>query len=648
MMPGNPIVGGTVLRRSAEQSPNFITGVSGWFIGADGSAEFNDLSIRGTFNGVDWQITSQGLFFYAGSPTAGNLVASIAPNAGTNDGFGNSFPAGFAMGQPGSGQIQLQPNVGQAFDITSAINGVFTAMAQYFTGDANQMMPSMLGSVLLGTGTATKMSGVWHSPFAAEGAVMLLEAQNDAGTDTPVITFGTVTMPDGVTMVFTPVMTLTPYALVLYSASSGQTVKTFSSSTTWTAPAGITSAKVECWGSGAGGGSASGGGGGGGEYAAENTNTVVPGDIYTVTVAGAGAGGAGGGSNNGTAGGTSSFSGTSATTVTAHGGGAGLASGASGAGGTGSTNSIHHNGGAGGTSLTGSPTAGGGGGGSGGATGAGGTGGNAVGTTPGNGGAAGSGGGSGGGAGGNGGSAPTAGRVGNAPGGAGGAGGWDGHVNFQAGGNGAAGQVRVTYTTGTPAIGFSVNFGAAFTDQFGTTVPAGLSTTAQIVGTITLPDGTTWNSSGLGIPADPNVYHAGTALIAEASAVTVNPGVANSFVNITGAAISVGARRYRARVFATYTGSQAAGAAEFQWSSPTVAHVDGFAYFIQGSPSNLGVYFGSFSNSVGPTLSTGHNIWIAEFVVAFSASGTLQLQAAQTIANDGFVVNNAYISLEPL
>lgn len=49
MQPNNPIVGGTVLRRPAIQSPNYVAGSTGWAIVVDGSAEFNNLTARGTF-----------------------------------------------------------------------------------------------------------------------------------------------------------------------------------------------------------------------------------------------------------------------------------------------------------------------------------------------------------------------------------------------------------------------------------------------------------------------------------------------------------------------------------------------------------------------------------------------------------------------
>lgn len=68
------------------------------------------------------------------------------------------------------------------------------------------------------------------------------------------------------------------------------TVETFTSSTTWTCPPGVTSVDVECWGyGGLGGGtgasaSRSGGGGGGGAYA-KKTVAVVPGTGYAINIA---------------------------------------------------------------------------------------------------------------------------------------------------------------------------------------------------------------------------------------------------------------------------------------------------------------------------------------------------------------------------
>ncbi|MDX9881255.1 MAG: choice-of-anchor L domain-containing protein [Prolixibacteraceae bacterium] len=99
--------------------------------------------------------------------------------------------------------------------------------------------------------------------------------------------------------------------LLLASARTGfaQSSQTFTSSGSFTVPAGVISVDVEAWGGGgAGGGQSSnqdgGGGGGGGAYSRKNSITVTPGNNYTVVV---GAGGAGVTAGNGNAGGDSYF-----------------------------------------------------------------------------------------------------------------------------------------------------------------------------------------------------------------------------------------------------------------------------------------------------------------------------------------------------
>src|SRR5690554_6195879 len=80
-------------------------------------------------------------------------------------------------------------------------------------------------------------------------------------------------------------------------------VETFTSSGTWTVPAGVTEITVEAWGAGGGGGGSnsnnSGGSGGGGGGHTTNTFSVTPGQSVAYTV---GAGGAAGAANAGTGG----------------------------------------------------------------------------------------------------------------------------------------------------------------------------------------------------------------------------------------------------------------------------------------------------------------------------------------------------------
>lgn len=76
------------------QSPNFVDGVQGWQISKDGSAEFNNLEIRGSFFGTDYIINSSGTFAYSGTPAAGNLINSSGVSFGSTDSFGNNYLAG--------------------------------------------------------------------------------------------------------------------------------------------------------------------------------------------------------------------------------------------------------------------------------------------------------------------------------------------------------------------------------------------------------------------------------------------------------------------------------------------------------------------------------------------------------------------------
>lgn len=74
------------------QSPNFVHGVSGWQVTILGDAEFNSIVLRGSFEGIDFEITSAGQFFYSSTPAAGNLIMSVTPSTtGGLDRFGNHY-----------------------------------------------------------------------------------------------------------------------------------------------------------------------------------------------------------------------------------------------------------------------------------------------------------------------------------------------------------------------------------------------------------------------------------------------------------------------------------------------------------------------------------------------------------------------------
>jgi Spherulation-specific family 4/Carbohydrate binding domain len=453
----------------------------------------------------------------------GNLIASIS-NSGGTDATGNTYLPGVVsygstpsetiqlyMGQvqigqaPGT-QIVLNPTADQVFNITTAIAGTLQAIAEFTTNDTNEVLPGIAGSLVLNPGASQKMASALTSPMNANSAAcVVLETENDAGTDTPVITFGQVSTPDDSTFVFTPIATLTPWAFLLYGGEGGTVVETIDgpSSGNWPVPATVSVVKAEVWGMSAGAGGSNhsfwtvqaGGGSGGGGYSCEPALAVTPGGNCPYVLP---AGGAGGVGSTGSPGGAAdaTFQG-SAATVTAHGGlpGAGAASPGNGQGGDGaaaSGNTISYPGGQG---ATGGYNDGGGGGG------AAGTGG------PGGGGAINGGGspGSGGGKGGDGGlsGGPGNGSNGSSPGGGAGGGAGTSASGTVDGGSGGAARARVTYTTGAPDIMASFA-AAAGTDQFGNPYPegsvlAGADAGWTYVGTGGAPGfGAGWSNAGSG------------------------------------------------------------------------------------------------------------------------------------------------------
>jgi hypothetical protein len=254
--------------------------------------------------------------------------------------------------------------------------------------------------------------------------------------------------------------------LILLSALSkdsiGQlTTLSFSSSGTWTAPPGVTSVTVQCWGGGGAGGGALlagvGGGGKGGGFASSILTNIVPGNTYTVTVGASGVGSTGAGGN----GGPSWFSSTSTVyAVGGNGGGGGTALALLGAGATGpttgnigTTNFYGGNGVSGYTTLGGALYNSGGGGGGAGTTHAGSNGSNSTG---------GAGGATGGGAGGNGRTNSSAGNGATGSSYGGGGGGAISLASTPSGGAGGAGEVILTYTIPPPTITVGAISGSPF------------------------------------------------------------------------------------------------------------------------------------------------------------------------------------------
>jgi hypothetical protein len=86
----NEITAGTTLIREAIQSQGYDPGTDGWIIRADGSAEFNNVVIRGG------TVVSGTALYYDGAPGPGTLIMAISAEAGADE-YGNSYPAGLSL-----------------------------------------------------------------------------------------------------------------------------------------------------------------------------------------------------------------------------------------------------------------------------------------------------------------------------------------------------------------------------------------------------------------------------------------------------------------------------------------------------------------------------------------------------------------------
>lgn len=279
------------------------------------------------------------------------------------------------------------------------------------------------------------------------------------------------------------------FMLLGFSDAFGQTTNTFTTSSTWTAPANVTSVTVQAWGAGGKGGSSGGGsqaaGGGGGAFA-QKVIAVIPGTTYNVEV---GIGGTGATLN----GGDSFF--INNTTILAKGGigvNTGITTGGNGGAAGASIGDFVYRGGNGSDVASGNSGAGGGG------AGTTGNGGDASGTTAGTGTNIG---------GGNGGAGRTNNGTGNNGVTIGGGGG--GAKGNNAGGSGARGEVRITFTCppNTPSAGTDQTLAACSTTTTlaGSAVPVGMTGAWTVIAgtaTVTTPSSPTSGVTAI-VPGTP-------------------------------------------------------------------------------------------------------------------------------------------------
>jgi hypothetical protein len=572
----------------------------------------------------------QTMHYSTGGPTQGNLIASISPTAGT-DVVQNSFIPGIVsygsdptqtiqlfngqatIGQAPGTQIILNPNTAQVFNLTNAITGTLQAVMQLTTSDINETVPGSVASAIFSTATSQKMAEVLTAPLNGNSAAaIVLQTENDAATDTAVVTIGEVSSPDNSSFNFTPIAAFTPWSLVLYGGSAGTFVVNLSGAGNWSVPSTVSQVKSEIWAPGGGGGGSShtfwqiyqASGAGGGGYSQEPALAVTPSGTSAFSLAAHGTGGAG--NSNGTTPADSTFAG-STVTVTAHAGQGGQSANNGGAGvlgGVASGNTIAHHGGS--SVLSGTYDGSGGGGGAGPVS----NGGNSQIT------GGGSGGGGGAGVGGQGGLS-SVGHGNGLPGvqfggGGGGAAGTSASGNTT-GGAGAAGNIRVTYSTGLPEIIASLAV-VAGTDEYGTAYSAG-----------------TW----LPGPGDGNTYPAGPLRVYTTGTQTIST---SGQTAITGLSIALAANtKYYVRALVYLKSGATGGPSYVTLAGPTCS---AFATTtIWGGAGN------GFPVAQQTTMGTNTNV---DFSTANSSSYWVWIEGHITTSAAGSLTVNGAVSGSPV
>jgi hypothetical protein len=123
----NDILGGAAsLIRAAIKSPKLLSGSTGWSVNKDGSAEFNNVVIRGTIQAGHFIGTGEGQEFviYSGTPAANNLIASIT-SAPAVDSFGNFIlPQLASYGGTAGSYWALQQSITGSGPFIAAYSGV--------------------------------------------------------------------------------------------------------------------------------------------------------------------------------------------------------------------------------------------------------------------------------------------------------------------------------------------------------------------------------------------------------------------------------------------------------------------------------------------------------------------------------------------
>lgn len=164
----NPIVGGTIMRIPAMQSPNFsMSDATGWAIMQDGSAYFFNITASGTITGASLVVdgASGGVFVYSGPPAHGNLIVSLAGAAGS-DVHGNAYPEGINVtaGTIAGSSITSSTFAGTDFVINSA--GLFFYGGAPAAGNLMMALARVAGSDSFGNAYAQGLTIMNSNGFA--------------------------------------------------------------------------------------------------------------------------------------------------------------------------------------------------------------------------------------------------------------------------------------------------------------------------------------------------------------------------------------------------------------------------------------------------------------------------------------------------
>lgn len=166
---------------------NAGTAGQGWEVAKDGSAEFNDLLLRGTFDSPNAEINANGAFFYSGTPGFGDLLVAIAGMAG-NDKFLNPYPGGLAVPSFAGGTTLTQLFGALRANTTGpTINGTGLVQASAVTVPAGTAVP---GAVYRLT---TWGNGTWNN---GSGDTLIVQPSM-GGSTAGGCTIGTVALPSG-------------------------------------------------------------------------------------------------------------------------------------------------------------------------------------------------------------------------------------------------------------------------------------------------------------------------------------------------------------------------------------------------------------------------------------------------------------------